>query len=269
MKLTAIKNHKRKLKLEHIDLLNLLSKEELVLSIYPFVEKTICKKWSDLLENSESLERYSNATDVSLNRIGMTLFETECDEDKVNLYLDLASKTFELVENILGPGQNPIHYFHNVLNEVWPKGCLIESLEGRKMNPGIIRSFEADINGGLPPHVDMLAKDLPNSNAFNNMKAQLAVNLYLGIPDYGGELEIWDFEPTYEEIKSLYTGNYDFIDRKQLPGEPICIKPKAGELILFRSSCVHAVTGSSGGMRTAASCFIGFYGEDQPLTVWA
>ena len=64
-------------------------------------------------------------------------------------------------------------------------------------------------------------------------------------------------------------GDYDFIDTNKLPVKPQRLAPRTGELILFRSNCVHSVKAGEGGNRSAASCFIGYYGTDKPLTVWA
>ncbi len=251
------------------DLKDLFSGKILMLRISSFIDEMTCRKWRYPLENSSELGRYSNAVDVSVNRIGMTLFETENDKNKMEDYFHSASGLYSLVENIIGNNGNPLRVLHEGLEEAWKTGSHVETLSDRKMNPGIIRSFEADPQGGLPPHMDALYKDLPMCSEFQEMQCQLAANLYMSTPEEGGELEVWDFSPSMEELENLFSGEYDFIDRNKLPMEPARVKPQVGELILFRSNCVHSVTPSRGGMRTAASCFIGYYGQDKPLTYWA
>ncbi len=250
------------------DIMDLIEGRIIALRIPFFVAEATCKAWRLPLENSTELSRYSNAHDVSVNRIGMTLFETEHQREKLEQYFESASHTYPTIENILH-GDNPIREIHNAFNQAWDNGCQIENLHGHKMNPGIIRSFEADPEGGLPPHMDTLFKDIPEVRGTKNITSQLATNLYISTSEEGGELEIWDFSPTIEELEMMYCGVHDFIDRDNIPIKPVVIKPEVGELIIFRSHCIHSVRPSRGGMRTAASCFIGYYDEQQPLTAWA
>ena len=250
------------------DIKDLISGKFLLLRIPQFIEKESCLAWQAPLELATELQRYSNATDVSVNRIGMTLFETENKPEKLDNYLKSAKDTFPTIEKILY-GDNPVWEIHRNLREIWQEGCHTERLEGKEMNPGIIRSFEADPKGGLPPHTDTLLKDVPNASSFNEMKCQLASNLYINTAEEGGELEIWDYAPSTAELEQMYNGEYDFIDRDKIPVKSHIIRPEIGELIIFRSSCIHSVRPSKGGMRTAASCFIGYYDDDRPLSVWA
>lgn len=252
----------------HTDLLDLLQGRILALRISHFENQECCSKWQQDLITRGKLSRYSNATDVPVNRIGMTLFETENKAEKIFEYLEIGEKNISSIREIFGE-RNPLEKIIDGLEKSWNAGCQIQQMSQRQMNPGIIRSFEASANGGLPPHVDSLLKDLPDSNEFDNIKGQLAANLYFDISEKGGELEIWDYAPTETELESFFTGDYDFIDRNKIPVPSQKLSPKKGELILFRSNCIHSVASSEGGTRSAASCFIGFYGEEEPLTVWA
>ncbi len=250
------------------DLLDLLEGRYLMIRIYPLVDRSKCKRWVNPIEKSDHLVKYSNADDVYVNRMGMTLFETENRREKMEEYFKIAQSTHDYVEHLLD-GDNPIKVIHNHFKAAWENDCIVENIGGRLMTPGIIRSFEANPKGGLPPHTDLLHKDVPHHNPFKNIKKQLAVNLYLNVPENGGELEVWDYEPNEEQEAMLMTGEYDFLDRDKIPVEPLVVKPRVGEMILFRSSCVHAVRASKGGKRTATSCFVGYYGNDKPLTYWA
>lgn len=257
-------------KLLEQDLMDLIHGRILALRIHPFIDEETCKMWQTPLESSIDLSRYSNAEDVRVNRIGMTLFETENNPQKLNRYFESAKTTFDIVENLLY-GDNPIRNIQYGINRIWDSGSIVEQLNGQSMNPGIIRSFESTPEGGLPPHMDSLVKDIPNSseNSMGTMSCQLAANLYISTPEEGGELEIWDYTPSLDGLKELQTGSHDFIDRNKIPVSSRIIRPRSGELILFRSTCIHAVLPSSGGMRTTASCFIGYYDQNKPLTVWA
>ena len=250
------------------NLLDLINGEILALRIYPFVSVEQCMHWQQKIEHSRQLSRYSNAQDVPVNRIGMTLFETENKPGKIDTYLSEGQKTLPLMRQLFG-ANNPLQLLFTGLKKSWQNGVQIAQLNGQTMNPGIIRSFEACGSGGLPPHVDSLLKDLPDTTAFDQLECQIAANLYFSLPEDGGELEVWDFEPCVEKLAELYNGNYDFLDTSKIPKQPERLQPKIGELILFRSNCVHAVRASKGGMRSAASCFIGYCGIENPLIVWA
>lgn len=253
----------------HQNDINQLVQDELIaLRVHPIASHECCKQWQADLLSKGNLSRYSNATNVEVNRIGMTLFETENKPDKVDQYLKEGQRTLEAVESIFG-SDNPLQLIWNSLSSSWPKGSEVQFYKQQSMNPGIIRSFESSETGGLPPHIDSLLKDLPDSNEFDELQAQLAANLYFELSEEGGELELWDFKPDPDSLETLYTGDYDFIDTNKIPVKPHILKPRLGELIIFLSSCVHSVKRSLNGRRSAASCFIGYYGENKPLTVWA
>ncbi len=250
------------------NLLDLISGKILALRVYPFISIETCIEWQKQIAKSKLMGRYSNALDIPVNRIGMTLFETGNDHKKLKLYFKKAKETLPSMERIFGE-RNPIQVLLSGLDTAWASGVVISQLYGQAMNPGIIRSFESDKAGGLPAHVDSLSKDLPDSDEFIDIRGQLAANLYFSVSSKGGELELWDYAPDADELEYLFTGDYDFIDTNKLPVSSQKLGPKVGELILFRSNCVHSVAAGEGGMRSAASCFIGYYGAYQPLTVWA
>ena len=167
------------MRLNKANLLDLITGKILALRIYPFVSFETCLEWQTKIEKSKLLDRYSNALDVPVNRIGMTLFEADNDSEKLKLYLEEAKKTLPLMERIFGK-DNPIQALFSGLALAWESGLAISKLEGRAMNPGIIRSFES--KGGLPAHVDSLLKDLPDNPEFCSLKGQLAANLYFSVP---------------------------------------------------------------------------------------
>jgi len=262
---TSIKTTAR---LEQRDLISLIKGDILALRIFPFAKLRDCQLWQVKLRNNAQLKRYSNAPDVPVNRIGMTLFETENRKEKIEQYLSVGQSLRRKVRNIFGK-HNPLDHLIENLNSSWIQGCHVQTYNSRTMNPGIIRSFESSLSGGLPPHVDSLIKDLPDTSEFETMQCQLAANLYFEVFEKGGELELWNYAPDASALEDLYTEEYDFIDTNRIPTRSQKLTPRQGELILFRSNCVHAVKGSNGGNRSAASCFIGYYGQNNALSVWA
>ena len=250
-------------------LVDLINGEILGLRVKKFCPSDYSDAIAKKLLTFASFERYGMGEDVPVQRMGMTLFETENRPELLKRYLSDAIGTIKTFREIVSPYRLPLDDLRLELEELWPEGARIGKLEGNKMLPGIARMFEADASSGLPPHQDILSRDLPRWKKARNMKAQIAANIYLKTPPEGGELELWDYSPTQEEYHLLRNGHHDFLDRKKLPSSNALIKPEVGELILMRSDHVHAVLPSRGGSRVAMSCFIGYYGYEHPLIHWA
>lgn len=238
----------------------------LALVVKPFAEEEECVNWTNVLNKRATFERYTNAPNVSVSKIGMTFFETELEAEKVALYFDIAATFSKALDAVFEPQKNPLSKITKAIGAVWESGIQVGELNGKKMCPGIIRCVEHTEDGGLPPHQDRLEKDTKVKDS--QLKGQLAVNLYLQTATEGGELLIWPAKLSQEEVDNLYTGEYDFMDVSQLP-KPIVIKPETGDMILFRSDCIHAVNPCEGVNRIAASCSIGYYGNDRPLMHWS
>lgn len=117
-------------------------------------------------------------------------------------------------------------------------------------------------------HHDIFAKDAPDSFQARSLQAQMAANVYLSMPREGGALQIWDQELSPEAFDELRGGSYG-IDPALL-GEPsLAIRPNAGDLILFNSRRMHAVTPGTEDTRLSLSCFVGYRGPATPLSFWS
>ena len=255
--------------LQFSSIMDLIDDNCIAIRVPNFFSAESCKAVAKQMRKKTSFKRYSMADDVPVRRIGMTLFETENEETKLDRYFNEAIQTSEKLRNLCAPCMNPLDLLRLRLEETWPEGSQIMKIEGRKMLPGIARMFEADASAGLPPHQDILERDIPDLAKTYIPTAQIAANVYLEVAPEGGELELWDFSPSLEEFNTLLDGRYDFLDRSRIPPRDASIRPQRGELILMRSDKVHAVRPSRGGERIAMSCFIGYFGLHKPLTYWA
>jgi len=212
---------------------------------------------------------YRMAEDVAVKKIGFTIFETENKPEFLSHYFQHALTYAERIRQLCHPYQNPMDTLHILLDEHWPAGANLESCSHGKMTPSIIRMLEADFAEGLPAHQDVLTRDMPAESKFNQIQAQAAANIYLSVPKEGGELLVWDKNPDFNEYLALKEARHDFIDTSKLQQEPFAMKPQEGELIIFRSDHIHAVSSAKNVNRIAQSCFIGYYGDERPLTYWA
>ena len=242
----------------------------LALRVFPFVEERTRQHWKRALDDPSRFSRYANAPDVEISTLGMTLFETKSKAERLQEYFRVAEQFEERMARLFSPQPSPFALIQRRLAAFWPAGTQVGTLRERALCPGIVRKFEQANSDGLPPHQDMLQKDISASHdeAASDLQAQVAVNLYIEVPERGGELELWDVRPDGEEREAMLSGEHDFIDRSALP-EPRELRPRGGELILFRSDHVHAVRGMYQENRVAASCFLGYYGDEEPIRYWA
>lgn len=248
---------------------SLLRGDLLALRIPQFAGELTRQRWKRSLDDPSRFSRYANAPDVKISTLGMTLFETKNKRERLNKYFRVAEQFEERMARLFSPQSSPFALIQRRLADLWPAGARVGTLCDRALCPGIIRKFEQANTDGLPPHQDMLHKDVPPTNgAVSELKTQVALNLYIEVPERGGELELWDVHLSDEERKTLLAGKHDFIDRDGLP-EPEQLRPRNGELILFRSDHVHAVRGMRRENRVAASCFLGYYGSGEPIRYWA
>merc|ERR1719436_459860 len=97
------------------------------------------------------------------------------------------------------------------------------------------------------------------------IKQQFAANVYLDVPERGGELEIWDVEPLSCDAIVQLDQSKDI--RSQLPTDSIKVRPVKGDLLLFNTRRPHAVCPFPNGTRTSMQTFIGC-NDDKPLILW-
>ena len=101
-----------------------------------------------------------------------------------------------------------------------------------------------------------------------SVTSQAAANIYLQLPSLGGSLQIWSEELTKEEYEEQAQDSYG-LQRSSLPSPTISIMPKVGDLIIFNSKKLHAISIGVGSRRITMSCFIGYGGPNAPLQYWS
>ncbi|AXE33920.1 2OG-Fe(II) oxygenase [Chromobacterium phragmitis] len=213
---------------------------------------------------SPGYAHYLNAP--SIGRIGMAFYEAENRPDMLDAYFEQAAINIDDLRQRCAPYASPIDRLRCELDEAWPAGAHLEKLYGKKMFIGLSRVVEPDVY--FLAHHDILAKDAPDSYQARSLEAQFACNVYLDMPEDGGELEIWQRELPPDEFDAMRGDSYG-IDPALL-GEPsLRIKPESGELVIFNSRKMHAVAPSKHSSRLSLSCFIGYRGAHSPLTFWS
>lgn len=258
-------------KLEHVltkETLNALFNENiLAIHIKGFMGQTACKHIADnlLKEDQPLLQKYAMAQEINLRRIGMSLFETERNEQRLKKYFEETKITQQLLSDICMPFENPIFKALKYVNFFWDCKIEIQKKGKQELNFGLCRVLGE--NQEFSPHQDFLVRDVDWPELVNGYKNQLSMNIYIQPSIQGGELEIWDYSPKPEELDKYGNGTYDFYHRDLIPVQPLRIQVDAGDLVLFRSTSVHGVREGKGD-RISFSNFLAYYGADQPLKYW-
>ena len=120
-------------------------------------------------------------------------------------------------------------------------------------------------NGTSPIHVDFAAQD---SDGWEIAKAnvQLAWNLYLRVPENGGELLLWDKQWNSEDDIYQVKDNYYYHDDVVQDAEMLRVKVYPGEVIIINSRNFHAV--SQVDDRLAFGSFISVF-NNKKLRLWS
>lgn len=265
--------------MERVVVLDSLSYEELArlfdgrraaLIVRPFAKPDLCRQIAEKLLGLGEEEPYLHEVKVGdaiqykhlgVNRVGypfnLTLSKDASSESKQHYYEEALHGTRRIRE-LADPTLSPIDKLRLFLDELWPNGANVAAFEGRKMLVGIGRLMRAELSAASEetPHVDILP---PHVHALDN---QLAANVFLRMPDRGGELLLWDIPPFRQDAPpGSNLLSYDHL------GDPLIIAPQLGDLTLFCSMKPHATTSFPAGLRITLQCFIGEkHGE--PLYLW-
>lgn len=215
--------------------------------------------WADALAArliAES-EAYVNAPLVRRASEQSAFYETVGDPIARRAYLTSALKNLRNARKMCSPYPHPIDLVRVMLDEVHPGGVRILKHSTGPMFAGLLRAFGP--GAGADAHVDNLLWD-DGGELFPQLGGsgfqQYAGNVYLTVPPHGGELHIWTEEPdrnAHDRRRDPASSYGLLVD--DLGEPPIKIKPGAGDLVMFRSSCIHAVT-KCGDWRAAASFFL-------------
>lgn len=247
---------------------SLLNDEAQILKIKsPYDEKT-AEQIKYKITSSMAMGYYSNAPRIG--RIGMAFFESIQSPEKRDFYYKNTEKWNRELQQSCFPFLSPIDYIKSQLDLAWPSGAKLASFDGQKMFSGLARIFKE--GASAEPHQDIFLRDAPELGHKLKIKEQIAFNIYLDMPEEGGEIELWNWKAKDSDFENLRNSNpslsYAF-DRNKIPSCDITYKPKKGDILLFNPRHVHAVTACFGKPRLTISTFIGYTGDDDPLVLWS
>jgi hypothetical protein len=182
------------------------------------------------------------------------------------LYFQNSLKSIRALRELCAPMLSPVDAVRLDLEEIWPAGCSLMKIGGQTMSFGIARIWQA--GSEALPHQDVLQREIADEST-GGLKGQLGMNVYLETAEEGGELEVWDYYVSDDRMRELgITGSYGYA-RGELPRPSCVISPVVGDLILINTLHVHAVSQIRRGRRTTLSGFVGYWGTDEGLRLWA
>ncbi len=247
------------------DLQSLFANEVVAVRVPDFYPRQSLEGLTTRMCDSTMVGTYANAPDIA--RIGVAYFEKQTSADVADEYELNSIAWINRMRQAALPNILPNDQLRLALDEAWPAGSTLATLDGHRAFCGLIRIFRA--GSMAEPHMDVLEWDRTAPPEQDALAAQIAANIYIRMPRTGGALMIWPISLSRAEYqRGRRPDSYGLAD-DALSGEPITLRPRDGELILFNARHVHAVTASDDGDRITSSCFVGMRSIDVPLSLWS
>ncbi|MCS0639795.1 2OG-Fe(II) oxygenase [Streptomyces sp. LP05-1] len=215
--------------------------------------------------NHQALGHYHKQHTSSVGRVYMPHIDTRWDKELTDKYHEQALPAIEDVRSMFRPYLSPVDRIRLELQELWPAGANLLRLRGRACFVGAFRVFQPNTSE-FYPHNDAIDQetDAPEIEGVLN---QLVANIYLQVPDEGGNLQLWLREPTAEEKKQIL--DVEGLEPDSVEEPAVQIHPEAGDLIIFSPRQLHAVTPAKDTHRVGAAAFIATKGPQEPLLFWS
>jgi hypothetical protein len=162
----------------------------------------------------------------------------------------------------LGLPFDPFSLCRQAIGAHWPRPVRVGSIGGREMGGGVAR----EPNGGFIVHYDDAIREFAGNLMDANLVAQFAFNLYLSVPEAGGETVIWRHRWQPSDERYRLHGSYGYAEEVVGGAESFELKPAVGEALLFDPRNFHAVSPSRDSRRIALGFSVGFADTGELLT---
>lgn len=213
----------------------------------------------------QSLGHYHKKYTSSVGRVYMPHIDTRWDPQLIHKYHDAALSSIHDVRSMFYPHLCPIDHLRLLLEELWPSGANLLRLRGRACFVGACRVFQPTTSE-FYPHNDRIDQET-DAPEIAGLTEQLVANVYLQVPDEGGDLQLWLRDPTDQEKKTIL--EVEGLEPDSIEPPALTFHPRAGDLIIFSSAMLHAVTSAVGQHRVGMASFIGFKTIRKPLFYWS
>jgi L-gamma-glutamyl-L-propargylglycine hydroxylase len=153
----------------------------------------------------------------------------------------------------LGLPDDPFRLCRDLLGTHWPNRVGVGCRDGRELGAGVAR----EPNQGFVVHFDDAAREFSGNLLDANLVAQFAFNLYLSVPQSGGETVVWRhrWDPADEAFRIPHS--YGYTNAVVGQAESFELKPSVGLALLFNPRNFHAVRPSQDSRRIALGFSLG------------
>lgn len=157
---------------------------------------------------------------------------------------------------------DPFRECRSALGAHWHHPVEVGRRGGREMGAGVAR----EPNQGFQPHYDDALREFTGDLLDDTLVAQFAFNLYLSVPDHGGETVVWRrrWHPDDEGFRLPHS--YGFAPGVVGDAQSFDLVPAVGEALLFDPRNYHAVRPSVGSRRISLGFSMGLTTEGKLLT---
>lgn len=246
-------------------ILALVNGELDVIRVPNFFSVELCALFCERLIKSQLLAKHEGKT--LADRVGQSFFFGYESEEIRQQYWANAQRLQREIRETCAPYLTPIDKLRLELDDVWPAGATLASLEGHKMFAGVVRFIGEGRSS--EPHQDTMPWHMKQSTSAQAFVGQLSANTYLQLPPKGGALQLWRLALSEQECAKLENKGSYGLDTSGLPKHDFEIFPETGELIIINTRRLHGVGECIGGTRISWSNFIGYAGADKPLSFWS
>ncbi|WP_239336030.1 hypothetical protein [Frankia sp. CiP3] len=137
------------------------------------------------------------------------------------------------------------------LGAAWGSAIAPATIGGRPVFGGTLR----EINAGALVHFDEVVREYPDGLFDQQVIAQLAFNLWVAGPDFGGEATIW--RRRWQPEDETHRTDYGYIPAIVQGCQQVSLCSSAGDALLFNAANLHAVAANPVQRRVAFAFFLG------------
>jgi hypothetical protein len=226
-----------------------------------FLPRAMCVETLDALRRSRFDSYGTERVYPPVLRFGVGVSDHRQDGKVADGYWDAVDRSRQAWAD-LGLPFDPFAECRVRLGKYWPRPVVVGRRNEREMGAGVAR----EPNQGFQVHFDDVLREFSGNLLDANLVAQFAFNLYLSVPESGGETVIWRhrWHPADESFR--LPNSYGYAEAVVGDAESFELKPAVGEALLIDPRNFHAVRPSSGARRIALGFAVGLSDTGELLT---
>ncbi|WP_405593780.1 proline hydroxylase [Streptomyces sp. NBC_01410] len=226
-----------------------------------FVPKAVCEEILHALENAPFDSYGRQRVQPPVMRFGVGVSDHRAEGGVAEGYWSAVEAARRAWQR-LGLPYDPFEECREALSADWPGAVAVGRRGGREMAPGVAR----EPNYGFRVHFDDALREFEGDLLDATLVAQFAFNLYLSVPETGGETVIWRHRWHPRDETFRLPQSYGYAEGAVGDAESVEIKPRVAEALLLDPRNFHAVRAGRGARRIALGFSMGLTATGELLT---